>query len=78
MAANRPTVVAPHDLTKLSKATLADMVWDLVAVSPDCTSCDDHAQMARILMVIAQRVKASGADMGRLASLVSELERESA
>lgn len=73
MAANRPTTLAPSGLLRLSKTTLADLVWELVGTHPDVTSCDDHAELARILLAVASHVRASGADLGRLESLVGEL-----
>jgi hypothetical protein len=73
MAANRPTALAPHALLHLSKTTLADIVWELVGTHPDVTSCDDHAELARILLAVASRVRAPGADLGRLESLIDEL-----
>lgn len=67
MAANRPTTLAPAALTRLSKATLADIVWELAAVAPGCTSCDDEAAIWNVIKDAAESVKASPSDMRFLA-----------
>jgi DNA-binding Lrp family transcriptional regulator len=45
--AKRPPVLVPYEywpeVMKLSKAALADMAWDLVAVT--CQSADDQAEV---------------------------------
>ena len=49
MAANRSPMCAPSWVLSLSKATLADLVWDLASTSPECTSADDRLEVARAL-----------------------------
>lgn len=62
MAANRPTQRAPQSLTRLSKTTLVDLVWDLAAVAPECASCDDAGEILRIISGGLLRVRAPIAD----------------
>jgi hypothetical protein len=57
MAKNRQTQCAPRFLLSLSKATLADLVWQLAATNGACESCDDPEAVAE---VIADEMKGSG------------------
>ena len=72
MAANRPTLIAPHSLTRLSKTTLADMTWALaceVATHVKGSTCSPEETL-RVIEATAQIVKAPGQDLGRLGSLL--------
>ena len=68
MAANRPTVFAPHGLTRLSKTTLADVAW---ALASNRSASD--AEALRVIVDVAKHIEAPGADLGRLASVAGEL-----
>jgi hypothetical protein len=77
MADERPTSLAPHGLTRLSKATLADMAWGLAAAVNASIRGDTEAQytaraVLQTLIDTAKTVGASGAELGRLKSLLEE------
>jgi len=77
MAANRPTRFAPHWLTRLSKVTLADMVWELASVSPAhqarlVARGGGDAAIVEVIRLVAARV-ASAKD-ARYVSLIHDVE----
>jgi hypothetical protein len=50
MAKNRQTQCAPRFLVSLSKATLADLVWQLAATNGACESCDEPEAVAKVIV----------------------------
>lgn len=56
MSAPRQPKAAPRALLRLSKTTLADLVWELAAVSPECVSCDDAFEVWRALEAAAEKL----------------------
>jgi len=67
MAANRTTKHAPQFLTRVSKTTLAELVWDLASVASP--SCDDAEAVAGILLAGAKVIGAPRYDLRTLETL---------
>ncbi len=64
MAANRETQNAPAAfLLSLSKATLADVVYELAATHGECASCDDVPEVLRVISRKALEVQAPKRDL---------------
>jgi hypothetical protein len=62
MATNRAATYAPPILCRLSKTTLADLVWELVATAPGVT-CDNVEEKWAEVFRAAGRVAAPTADL---------------
>ena len=73
MAANRNTKGAPGVLLTLSKATLADLVWELAQTAPECRSCDDAFEVWKTIKEHAERL-ASPADKRAIAKAILRIE----
>ncbi|GAC1475594.1 MAG: hypothetical protein PVSMB8_00300 [Vulcanimicrobiaceae bacterium] len=84
MSANRKPLSASTWLLRLSKVTLADLVWKLAAESPECASCDDPAEVTKVIHEAAKHpwVEALRGDMRKIevaratAELVMKLHAE--
>ena len=70
MSANRKTKYAPSLLLRLSKATLADLVWELAGASLG----DSGLKKANYLLAIAKgrAVEAPKSDLGMLGKIVGD------